>query len=187
MKRFVSLYLYSIDVVFRKRGRPIRTDPGAPENNGLTIMLSQKAKYALRALLVLAEDEPGRCHLIADIATRQRMPQKFLEQILLELKRHGLVASKRGKNGGYRLLKAPSAITFGEVIRIVDGPLAPLACLSKTAYQRCEDCDDEATCAIRRVFAVTHEATVGVLDRTTLAAAMAGDARIARLVIQNVA
>src|SRR3546814_3359571 len=112
-------------------------------------MLSQKAKYALRALLLLAEGEPGRSLLIADIAERQRLPQKFLEQILLELKRHGLVTAKRGKNGGYKLLKAPSAITFGEVIRIVDGPLAPLGCLSKTAYQRCPDCQDEATCAIQ--------------------------------------
>jgi Rrf2 family protein len=137
-------------------------------------MLSQKAKYALRALLELAEAGTGEALLISDIAEKQRLPKKFLEQILLELKRRGLVQSKRGKNGGYALLKPAAAISFGEVIRIVDGPMAPLPCLSRTAYRRCTDCSDEAVCKIRRVFAVTHEATTKVLDRTSLSDAIGG-------------
>lgn len=138
-------------------------------------MISQKAKYALRALIDLAEashDDPVQ---ISDIAASQGIPRKFLEQILLDLKHHGLVASRRGKAGGYILVRAPDAITFGEVLRIIDGPLAPLPCLSKTAYHRCIDCKDEATCQIRRVFAGAADATRGVLDKATIADAM-GDA-----------
>jgi Rrf2 family protein len=144
-------------------------------------MLSQKAKYALRALLELAEAGPGEALLISDIAARQRLPRKFLEQILLELKRRGVVQSKRGRSGGYALLKPASAISFGEVIRIVDGPMAPLPCLSQTAYRRCADCSDEATCKIRRVFAVTHAATTRVLDETSLADAIGGPRKRTRM------
>ncbi len=144
-------------------------------------MLSQKAKYALRALLALAErdDKPV---LIADIAERHNLPKKFLEQILLDLKHHGLVQSRRGRSGGYALLKPASEISFGQVIRIIDGPLAPLPCLSKMAYRRCEDCPGEEVCEIRRVFARTHQLTSEVLDGTTLADAIAAapaDARAA--------
>ena len=90
-------------------------------------MLSQKAKYALRALLSLAEAPRGETVLISEIATKHRIPRKFLEQILLDLKNHGLVQSWRGRSGGYALLKAASDISFGQVLRIIDGPLAPLA------------------------------------------------------------
>lgn len=137
-------------------------------------MLSQKAKYALRALLTLAEAPDGEAVLIADIASRDNIPKKFLEQILLELKHHGLLQSKRGRSGGYALLKPPADISFGQVVRIIDGPLAPLPCLSRVAYRRCRDCTDEAACVLRRVFAASHEATVLVLDRTSLAEALAG-------------
>ena len=132
-------------------------------------MISQKAKYALRAMFALAEsrtDEPVR---ISDIATSQAIPKKFLEQILLELRNAGLIASRRGKAGGYQLLRAPEDITFGEVLRTVDGPLAPLPCLSHTAYRKCDDCTDEANCRIRRVYAEVADATRLVLDRTTIA------------------
>src|SRR5919106_639128 len=139
-------------------------------------MLSQKAKYALRAMLVLAE-EGDKPVLIADIAERHNLPKKFLEQILLDLKHHGLVQSRRGRSGGYNLLKPAAEISFGQVIRIIDGPLAPLPCLSVMAYRRCEDCVDEESCAIRRVFALTHQVTATVLDRTTLADAMKGPLR----------
>jgi Rrf2 family protein len=135
-------------------------------------MLSQKAKYALRALLVLAESGDARPLLIADIAERHNLPKKFLEQILLDLKHHGLVQSRRGRSGGYTLLKPASEISFGQVVRIIDGPLAPLPCLSRMAYRRCEECPGEESCAIRRVFALTHEVTSTVLDRTTLADAL---------------
>jgi Rrf2 family protein len=137
-------------------------------------MLSQKAKYALRALLFLAEEGAARPVLIADIAERHNLPKKFLEQILLDLKHHGLVQSRRGKHGGYNLLKPAAEISFGQVVRIIDGPLAPLPCLSVMAYRRCEDCVDEESCAIRRVFALTHQITTTVLDRTSLADALKG-------------
>jgi Rrf2 family protein len=135
-------------------------------------MISQKAKYAFRALLELAKAKTGDAVLISEIAERRNIPKKFLEQILLDLKHHGLVSSRRGKYGGYTLLKAPSDITFTQVMRIVDGPMAPLPCLSRTAYQRCDDCEDEASCETRRVFARAFAAGVAVLDRTTLADAM---------------
>jgi Rrf2 family protein len=137
-------------------------------------MLSQKAKYALRALLVLAQEGSNQPVLIADIAERHNLPKKFLEQILLDLKHHGLVQSRRGRSGGYTLLKPASEISFGQVVRIIDGPLAPLPCLSKMAYRRCDDCPGEDNCPIRHVFARTHQLTTGILDRTTLADAVKG-------------
>ncbi|WP_109107169.1 Rrf2 family transcriptional regulator [Azospirillum sp. TSO35-2] len=136
-------------------------------------MLSQKAKYALRAMLALATVDEGESLQIADIAERHRLPKRFLEQILLDLKHHGLVISKRGKNGGYALIRPAAEITFAQVVRIIDGPLAPLPCLSRVAYQRCDDCEDEQGCAIRRVYAGVHAATLTVLEGTTLEAALA--------------
>jgi Rrf2 family protein len=135
-------------------------------------MISQKAKYALRALVALAESgsEPVAT---ADLAERESIPKKFLEQILLELKRDGIVRSRRGPSGGYALLKAPEAITFGQVLRLIDGPIAPLPCLSRIAYRRCEDCHDEATCRIRTVFAEVADSARNVLDHTTVADAIA--------------
>lgn len=133
-------------------------------------MISQKAKYALRALIALSRSHATEdTRLIAEIAEQQRIPKKFLEQILLDLKHHGIVVSRRGKAGGYMLLKSPDTITFGEVLRIVDGPIAPLPCLSRMAYRRCEDCRDEASCEVRHVFARVAAATRDVLDRTTIA------------------
>jgi Rrf2 family protein len=132
-------------------------------------LISQKAKYALRALLVLARATPGEAMSISDISRTHAIPKKFLEQILLQLNRHGIVYSRRGKEGGYLLLRAADRITFGEVLRIIDGPIAPLPCLSRIAYRRCEDCPDEAACDIRRVFSRVADATREVLDRTTIA------------------
>ena len=143
-------------------------------------MISQKAKYALRALVLLARaDSDGSAMIIADISDQQNIPRKFLEQILLDLKRHGLLESRRGKNGGYALLKPADMITFGEVLRIIDGPIAPLPCLSKMAYKRCADCQGEASCEVRRVFAGVAEATRAVLDRTTIADAISEEAELA--------
>ena len=135
-------------------------------------MLSQKAKYALKALLMLAERPAGEPLLIADIAERQNLPRKFLELILLDLKHQGILYSKRGRNGGYALARAPAEISFGEVVRIVDGPLASVLCVSRTAYRRCDDCRDEATCAVRRVFGRVRDATAAILDDHTLADAV---------------
>jgi Rrf2 family protein len=140
-------------------------------------MISQKAKYALRALIALARAQsPNDVLMISDIAEQHRIPKKFLEQILLDLKYNGIVTSRRGKTGGYMLLKSADMITFGEVLRIIDGPIAPLNCLSRTAYRRCEDCRDEKTCEIRRVFARVAVATRNVLDGTTIADCVNGGA-----------
>jgi Rrf2 family protein len=103
---------------------------------------------------------------------QQKIPKKFLEQILLDLKHHGVVVSRRGKQGGYLLLKPAHSITFGEILRIIDGPIAPLPCLSITAYRKCDDCDGEQTCQIRHVFAKVADATRKVLFSTTIADAV---------------
>ena len=146
-------------------------------------MITQKAKYALRALSALAQSEAGEPMMISDIATQQRIPKKFLEQILLDLKHQGIVISRRGKQGGYLLRKPANEITFGEILRVIDGPLAPLPCLSLTAYRRCDDCDGEQTCEIRHVFARVADATRKVLFSTTIADAVAqsDDAEVTRL------
>jgi Rrf2 family protein len=138
-------------------------------------MISQKSKYAFRALIALVRAGPGSTRMISEISREQAIPKKFLEQILLELKRAGIVTSHRGRTGGYALLRAPEEVTFGEVLRLIDGPLALLPCLSKIAYRRCEDCRDETNCEIRRVFARVADATRQVLDSTTLADAVDSD------------
>jgi Rrf2 family protein len=136
-------------------------------------MLSQKAKYALRALLVMAaakpDDEPIH---IATIAEQEGISRKFLEAILLELRKHGLLTSRRGAAGGYRLARPAEEIFFGEVIRIVDGPLAPLPCASVTAFHECEDCPEPNRCSIRWLMQQVRDATAGVLDNCTLADAL---------------
>lgn len=132
-------------------------------------MISQKAKYALRALVSLARAGRGESRMIGEISRDQAIPKKFLEQILLELKRAGYVSSRRGRMGGYELVKAPQEIMYGEVLRLIDGPIAPLPCLSKIAYRKCEDCKDESACEIRHVFERVTLATRAVLDQTSLA------------------
>ncbi len=138
-------------------------------------MISQKAKYALRALLALSHQAADQPLLIAEIARRNRIPRKFLEQILLELKHHGLVASRRGQAGGYLLLRPAADLPIGEVLRLIDGPLAPLPCLSKMAYRPCADCQDVEQCEIRRVFAEVAAATRAILERRTVADLAAPD------------
>ncbi len=135
-------------------------------------MLSQKCKYALQALLVLARETNDELLLVSDIAEKENLPKKFLEAILLELNRNGLVRSRRGRGGGYALAKAPAAITFGQVVRIMDGPLAPLSCVSVNYYRRCDDCRDEQSCAIRKVMRRVRDAIAHELDGTTLADAV---------------
>jgi Rrf2 family protein len=134
-------------------------------------MISQKAKYALRALVALARAREGSL-TTSEIAAKHRIPRKFLEQILVELKRNGMVQSRRGAAGGYALLKPADTITFGQVLRLIDGPLAPVPCLSRVAYRRCTDCLDEETCEIRRVFARLALSARAVLDQTTIADAL---------------
>jgi len=148
-------------------------------------MLSQKSKYALRALLILAREESDTRVLISDIAKRGRIPKKFLEQILLTLKNIGILQSKKGRGGGYGLRRTADEITFGSVIRAFDGPLAPIPCVSLTAHRKCDDCEDEATCEIRKVMWGVREETARILDGTTLADALIDSKRIKRLKVRR--
>lgn len=132
-------------------------------------MLSRKSKYALKALAVLAKEYGQGPVLISDMAQRDEIPRKFLEIILLELKNAGMLQSRKGKGGGYSLGRPPHQITLGHVIRVLDGPLAPLPCVSRTAYVRCRECRDERTCGIRMVMKEVRDATAQILDATTLA------------------
>jgi Rrf2 family protein len=130
-------------------------------------MLTKKSKYALKALLYLAKNEEQLVQ-ISELSQKENIPQKFLENILLELRNHGLLYSKRGKDGGYKLGKTPDEITFGQIIRILDGPLAPIGCVSQIAYQKCDECVDEKTCNIRRVMKKVRDQTAEILDGTSL-------------------
>jgi Rrf2 family protein len=127
-----------------------------------------KTKYALKALALLAAGPPGEPMLIADIAEREDIPKKFLEAILAELKQHGFVRSRKGRGGGYLLARSPDTITLAAIVRVLDGPMAPVPCLSRTAYRRCEGCKDEATCGVRLALREAHAASVAVLESTTL-------------------
>ena len=138
-------------------------------------MISQKAKYAFKALVVLARQGLGVSLQTDEIAVQAAIPRKFLEQILLQLKASGLVDSRRERAGGYLLVADPATITVSQVLRIVDGPIAPLTCISRTAYSRCKDCPDETHCAVRRLFAETYAATLQRMEKTTLAIALADE------------
>lgn len=131
-------------------------------------MLSMKAKYALRALVVLAIDEKKMQQSKA-IAKRADVPSKFLETILAELRGRGMVESKRGIFGGYFLAKPASEIKIGDIVRLIDGPLAPLRCASVNYYQKCDDCEDEHTCVIRKMMVQVRDAISDVLDKQSLA------------------
>ncbi len=141
--------------------------------------LSKKSEYGLRALLELALAHGKATLQRQEIAARQHIPVEFLEQILLMLKRAGLVSSRRGMKGGYALIKQPKDITLGQVIRILDGPLAPISCVSKTAYQKCNDCPyaDTPRCPVQQAMGTVRDAIAGILDHYSLADFAAGDGR----------
>jgi Rrf2 family protein len=142
--------------------------------------LSRKARYALRALYALAGNEARGPVLIADLAERENIPKKFLEAILLELKNAGILQSKKGKGGGYVLAKNPAEVTLGQVIRTIDGPLAPIPCVSERGYAPCEECSDEPSCGTRLVMKQVRDAMTQILDNTTLASALEQSARARR-------
>jgi Rrf2 family protein len=129
-------------------------------------------------MLQLAAHDGKPSQQISDIAEGANVPRKFLEQILLELKRRGLVHSLRGRHGGYHLGRPPKDISFAEVIRVIDGPLALSPCASRTAYRRCEDCSDETTCAIRRSLIDVRNSTARILEQHSLAGALADRRKI---------
>jgi Rrf2 family protein len=132
--------------------------------------LSKRGEYALRALIDFGiAQELGRPLLkIGELVRKERLPVKFLEQILTQLRGAGYVATKRGKAGGYLLAKPASEISLGEVIRLIDGPLAPISCVSVTAYERCS-CPDEDHCGLRMLMLDVRNAIARILDRYVLA------------------
>jgi Rrf2 family protein len=137
-------------------------------------MLSQKARYALRALVELARD-PAESQLTAsELSVRADAPRKFLEAILLELARRGILVSRRGKFGGYALARPAEQVSFAEVIRVIDGPLALAPCVSRTAFRKCHDCPSLETCTLRGALLMARDATAAVLERYSLADAAAG-------------
>ncbi|MGI3168546.1 RrF2 family transcriptional regulator [Pseudooceanicola sp. C21-150M6] len=115
-------------------------------------MITQKTKYALKALMALGGLEQGEALTIEEISQRSGAPKRFLEHILLDLRKAGYLGAKRGRSGGYFLIRDPASVSLGGLLQQIDGPIAPLGCLSRRAYRRCDDCTDEATCQLRRVF-----------------------------------
>ena len=132
-------------------------------------MIAQKTRYALRSLLFLAEEQGGLPVQLARIAETQRVPPKYLELIMLDLKKAGLVKSNRGPKGGYVLAKTAEQISFGEIVRSMEGPIALVSCASVNFYAPCGDCHDEATCAIRKAFAILRDQSTAALDSISLA------------------
>jgi Rrf2 family protein len=131
-------------------------------------MLAQRTRYALRSLLYLAEEQDGHPVQLARIAETQRVPPKYLELIMLDLKKAGLVRSTRGPRGGYRLARGPEEISFGQIVRVMEGPIALVSCASVNFYAPCGDCRDEASCAIRKAFAILRDQTTSYLDGISL-------------------
>lgn len=138
-------------------------------------MLTAKGKYGLKALIHLSSLPAGETAQAIDIAEANTIPKKFLDAILGELRNAGVVHSKKGPGGGYMLARPPGEIRLGHVIRTLDGPLAPIACASRTAYQPCEDCADVDACAVRLVMVKVRDAMSDILDRVTLADMLALD------------
>jgi Rrf2 family protein len=131
--------------------------------------ISKRTQYGLKAMLALGERFGKGPVLIAELAKEESIPLKFLEVILLDLKGHGLLESKKGKGGGYQMGRPPSTVTVGSIIRMLEGPLAPLPCASETAYKPCEECRDIENCGTRIIMREVRDAMADVLDRTTLA------------------
>lgn len=134
-------------------------------------MITQKMKYALKALMELAAEQAGDKQplRIEEIAKRSGTPKRFLEHILLEVRNAGYIASIRGRHGGYVLIKSPSEVPISELMRLIDGPIAPLSCLSRRAYHRCDDCPDEENCRLRQVFGQVFWSYLLLIDSLTLA------------------
>ena len=131
-------------------------------------MLSKKAKYGLKALEYIAKQDTTIPVHTSAISLAESIPRKFLEAILLDLKHDGILISKQGKNGGYNLMLAPSEVTIGRVVRLFDGPIALLPCVSSNYYVPCDDCENEAICGLKNIFSEVREATGSILDKLSL-------------------
>ncbi len=132
------------------------------------MILSKKTRYAIVALTRLAREFGNGPILIREIAEEEKIPQNFLENILLELKKLGILGSNLGKAGGYFLLKKPEEVTLADIVRYFEGTIAMMYCVSEKAYRPCEFCKDEASCQIRRVFKEIRDTTFDIMTRTTL-------------------
>lgn len=141
-------------------------------------MLAQKTRYALRSLLYLAKQRGGAPVQLANIAATQKVPPKYLELIMLELKKASMVTSSRGPRGGYLLAREPDQISFGEVVRAMQGPIALISCASVNFYAPCGDCHDEASCAIRRAFSILRDQSAKLLEGISLADAADWETRL---------
>jgi len=131
--------------------------------------LSRKSKYALRALYRLTREYANGPLLIAQVAKQERIPRKFLEAILVQLRNGGIVRSRKGRGGGYALAAPPDQVTIGAILRVIDGPLAPLPCASETAFRLCSECPGDRPCETRLIMREVRDAIAGILDHTTLA------------------
>ena len=131
-------------------------------------MLSKRAKYGLRALVHLAQHQGEGPIQIGNIAETLNIPRKFLEAILLDLRNEGILQSRKGRDGGYFMERSPDTIPLGRILRLIDGPLASVPCVSQTAYAHCDDCPDEKTCVIRCVMKEVRDATAKIPDSATL-------------------
>jgi Rrf2 family protein len=132
-------------------------------------VLTNKGKYGLKAMVHLAGLPPGALAQVADIAETNSISKKFLDHILTELRHAGFVYSKKGKGGGYALARPAHEVRVGAIVRVLDGPLAPIPCASVTAFRACSDCGDLETCPVRRIMVEARNAIAGVLDNRTLA------------------
>jgi Rrf2 family protein len=132
-------------------------------------LLTNKGKYGLKALVHLAGLKPGEIAHVFEIAEANSIPKKFLDHIFSDLRRAGFVHSKKGKAGGYALARPAHSIRVGDIIRILEGPIAPTPCTSVSAYRRCDDCRDETCCPVRRIMIEARNALSSVLDNCSLA------------------
>ncbi len=153
-------------ISYERRDSSPRLFPRVMADTG---MLTAKGKYGLKALVHLARLAPGETTSAVDIADSNTIPKKFLDAILRDLRNAGIVQSKKGPGGGYALAKPSREIRVGTIIRVLDGPLAPIPCASRTAYQPCPDCDDVRTCAVRFTMTKVRDAMAEILDSLTLA------------------
>ena len=131
-------------------------------------MLSRKTKYGIKALIYIAKQDNLMPVLISEISEKEHISKKFLEAILLDLKKIGLVGSKKGKGGGYYLLKNPKEISVATIIRFLDGPIALLPCVSLNFYEKCDDCPSEETCGLNKLMIQVRDNALNVLEKKTL-------------------
>jgi len=132
-------------------------------------MLSKRTKYGIKALVYLARKEEDTPINIAEISTHENISRKFLESILLTLKKNGILGSKKGKTGGYYLIKKPSDVKMSAVLRILEGPIAMVPCVSLNFYEKCDDCPDEDICTVNSLMREVRDSTLGILNDNTLA------------------